>query len=381
MSVPFSDAEVPHEHIDVSDAGDTTIYINEFDPTIRRDERSDDSVDDSRAKRLLRTASINVHKDVLVGRSQYFKAMFDGRWGSKEADVDLNGDTVRSMELWLRAFHSTTDALPMQSISVGEVWHTIMAGDKYGFDLQELKSWFVAWYKWMRTENGEKKFLEDFGPQLLFPCYAFNYAVGFQDLTRFITYNESRHIIEINPTHHRQMHLRPLIIRRLRTVLHQALFTRVNEIIDRAGCACKEKTVFDFLKELRRIRVSPLDSSSTKASIAEMLDRLQQFNGANTRGDTSVNQSRQSQCSICWLNGTDIVEKAIERVSKYFDGLCLDCMDRTKDLKVDRNKDQDYWFHHLWQESYDRKCRISHGEPTWYFSFMGRKEKRGLIAE
>ncbi|KAF7174156.1 hypothetical protein CNMCM6106_008289 [Aspergillus hiratsukae] len=328
--------------------------------------------------------------------------MFESRWCSKETDVGLSGDTVRSMELWLRAFHSTTDALPVQSISVEEVWHTIMAGDKYGFDFQRLKSWFVAWYKWMRTENGEEKFFEEFGPQLLFPCYAFNYAVGFQDLTRFITYNESRHIIEINPTHHRQMHLRSLIIRkslavfamwfvrrnhlnaakdRLRTRLHQALFTRVNEIIDEATCACKEKTVFDFLKELRRIRVSPLDSSSTKASIAEMLDRLQQFNAVNTRAHTSVSQSRQRLCLHCRLNGKVIVEEAIERVSKYFDGLCLDCMERTKDLKVDRNKDQDYWFHHLWKESYDRKCRLSHGEPTWYFSFMGRKEKRGLIAE
>lgn len=50
-------------------------------------------------------------------------------------------------------------------------------------------------------------------------------------------------------------------------------------------------------------------------------------------------------------------------------------------LRSTEIKTQDYWFHHLWKESYDRKCRISHGDPTWYFSFMGRKEKRGLIAE
>jgi hypothetical protein len=33
---------------------------------------------------------------------------------------------------------------------------------------------------------------------------------------------------------------------RLRTILYQALFKRVNEIIDSATCACKEQTVFDF---------------------------------------------------------------------------------------------------------------------------------------
>jgi hypothetical protein len=159
------------------------------------------------------------------------------------------------------------------------------------------------------------------------------------------------------------------------------LFTRVNEIIDRAACPCKEKTVFVFLKELRRIRVTPLDSSSTKASIAQMLDQLKLFDEAKTHGDISVDQSRRSQCSMCWLDGKGIVEKAIRRVSEYFDGLCLDCMVRTKAVMLDHNTDQDYWFHHRWEESYDRDCRIAHGEPTWYFSFMGRKEKRGLIAE
>ncbi|KAF4228820.1 hypothetical protein CNMCM8980_005580 [Aspergillus fumigatiaffinis] len=395
MAVPICSTQVPHEDIEVSVAGDFTIHINEFDPAIRRDERSGDDADEAGANGLVRTASLKVQKGILLGRSQYFRTMFDGRWahGPKDDSVVLNEDTVRSMELWLRVFHSAIDALPKQSISVEEVWHAIMAGDKYGFDLQVLKSWFIAWYKEMKNERG-KKFFNEFAPRLLFPCYAFDYAVGFQELTKFITYNEPRHIMEVNPTHHLQMHLRPRIIQqlnaakgRLRTILHQALFKRVNEIIDRATCDCKEQTIFDFLKELRRIDVSPLDLSSNKASVAQMLARLRQYDETKTRShalsstDTSVNQSRQSWCSVFWLDGKTIVRQAIARVSGYFDGLCLDCMDRTKDLQVERSKDQDYWFHNQWEKFYDRDCRISHGEPTWYFSFMGRKEKRGLIAE
>ncbi|GAQ04923.1 hypothetical protein ALT_2244 [Aspergillus lentulus] len=409
MAAPICSTQVPHEDIEVSVTGDFTIHINEFDPAIRRDERSGDDADEAGTNGLVRTGSLKVQKGILLGRSQYFRTMFDGRWahGPKDDSVVLNEDTVRSMELWLRVFHSTIDTLPKQSISVGEVWHAIMAGDKYGFDLQALKSWFVAWYKEMRNESG-KEFFKEFAPQLLFPCYAFDYAVGFQELTKFMTYNEPRHVMEANPTHHLQMHLRPRIIHqtrsrpadqsilteqlnaakgRLRTILHQALFKRVNEIIARATCACKEQTIFDFLKKLRRIDVSPLDLSSTKASVAQMLDRLRQYDETKTRShalssnDTSVNQSRQSPCSVCRLDGKTIVRQAIALVSGYFDGLCLDCMDRTKDLLVEGNKDQDYWFHDQWEQSYDRDCRIPHGEPTWYFSFMGRKEKRGLIAE
>lgn len=37
--------------------------------------------------------------------------------------------------------------------------------------------------------------------------------------------------------------------------------------------------------------------------------------------------------------------------------------------------DEDYWRHEE-DEKWDDGCRISHGQPTWYFSFMGRKEKQ-----
>lgn len=37
--------------------------------------------------------------------------------------------------------------------------------------------------------------------------------------------------------------------------------------------------------------------------------------------------------------------------------------------------DGDYWVHAKPNVHWDHKCRIKHGEPTWYYSFMGRKEK------
>jgi hypothetical protein len=41
---------------------------------------------------------------------------------------------------------------------------------------------------------------------------------------------------------------------------------------------------------------------------------------------------------------------------------------------INRDEDEKYWDHHedgIWK----RKCRIEHGDSTWYFSFLGRKEK------
>jgi len=34
--------------------------------------------------------------------------------------------------------------------------------------------------------------------------------------------------------------------------------------------------------------------------------------------------------------------------------------------------DEDYWTHDL-QKNWSDGCRIYHKQPTWYFSFMGRK--------
>lgn len=46
--------------------------------------------------------------------------------------------------------------------------------------------------------------------------------------------------------------------------------------------------------------------------------------------------------------------------------------------KNKQDEDFDYW-HHADRGIYDRACRVKHGQPTWYFSFMGRKEKMDLF--
>lgn len=54
-------------------------------------------------------------------------------------------------------------------------------------------------------------------------------------------------------------------------------------------------------------------------------------------------------------------------VDDSFAGLCLDCLTKTKF----ECEDEDYWNHCLDFE-YDRGCTLAHGQPTWYFSYLGR---------
>lgn len=167
---------------------------------------------------------------------------------------------------------------------------------------------------------------------------------------------------------------------RLRVILHRELYAEVGDIVNNGECSCKELTTFEYLRELGRIEVWPLEDSMRNQSIQEMLERLSLFDEKNMRSYTNPRTGKVGSCNSCNQSWGEIVLRAASTVSKYFDGLCLDCMDLSKDLRSGGDRDDDYWRHNELR-NWDSGCRIKHGEPTWYFSFMGRREKRGLIGD
>ena len=82
------------------------------------------------------------------------------------------------------------------------------------------------------------------------------------------------------------------------------------------------------------------------------------------------------QCSSILLDSC--VRTAYERTKGYFHGLCLDCMDKSKPRFGD--EDKDYWRHcRAKEDDWISGCRIKHRQPTWYYSFMGRQERRDMF--
>ena len=51
----------------------------------------------------------------------------------------------------------------------------------------------------------------------------------------------------------------------------------------------------------------------------------------------------------------------------------LDCMNAS-DPKLG-DADEDYWHHSKLSVHWDAGCRIRHAQPSWYFSFLGRRHK------
>ncbi len=84
-----------------------------------------------------------------------------------------------------------------------------------------------------------------------------------------------------------------------------------------------------------------------------------------------------SACSSCRLDYERIVQDGKVKTEKYFEGLCLDCMDASK---AD-DEDRDYWSHGTPKEhEFVYGCRAKrHSQPTWYFSYMGRKHRRDKL--
>ena len=142
-----------------------------------------------------------------------------------------------------------------------------------------------------------------------------------------------------------------------------------NEDLLKASCSCKERTLFCYEKAMYDIEVWPLERTCQKASIRTIIQRLDNFSFTAEKG----------ACDSCRKDYKAAVKAAQKRTWLYFDGLCLDCMDRTKPMTKD--EDMDYWLHDtLGENDWIHGCRGGrHRQPTWYFSFMGRLDIRDRL--
>ncbi|GFN21588.1 PAN domain family protein [Aspergillus tubingensis] len=369
-----SDPEI--KEITISSNADTEILIKEY----TREWIGD--------KEIIKCVLMKVERNKLH-ETQYFRAMFGhARWlESGSQKISLEEDNCTGMEVLLRSLHGTLDDMPLDSVTVAGTWHVIMSCDKYNVDQKSLSSWFKAWWE----HESQKRINIDnyirFSRELMYPCFVFGNAPAFMAVTRKLVYGCVGHITEHNPTDISRMHLPPRIIQqlnaargRLRNILHRELHDQVATILKHGNCECKELTVFEYLRELARIKVWPLEESMRTDSIKKMLERLRLFDATKMRKLTDPQSGKVRPCFRCNTAWGAIVLRAAKTVAEYFDGLCLDCMDLSKDLRSDGDRDEDYWKHNELKK-WDTGCRVKHGEPTWYFSFMGRREKRGLIGD
>ena len=155
---------------------------------------------------------------------------------------------------------------------------------------------------------------------------------------------------------------------RLKTILHRDLFKPVEPLIRSGNCTHVQANVFGYLKRLLLTSVWPIEDATRNNTIEDLLDNLEDFRYTPAAGS----------CSVCSRDYETIVERVRMFTETYFDGICLDCLDKSRPRTGDF--DMDYWKHQEFREDAEiLGCRVKHKQPTWYFSFMGRKADRDLF--
>ncbi|KAI2717753.1 hypothetical protein CBS147332_4633 [Penicillium roqueforti] len=321
-----------------------------------------------------KTALFHVDRSKLIESSDYFQRMFSCRWEkSGNHKPTLRGDTIKGMEVIFGSIHGVE--IEPEFVTVADVWYTIKACNKYLLDPKKLMGWFARWIKHIDEKQPEIWEDYDFNRQLLLPCHFFDHAEAFQHITRRLVYNAPGHITEMAPTDSpsfEPMHMPAIVIQqlnaargRLRTVLQRSLFGDLNMTLDKAHCGCAAESMFAYFRELHHIRVKPLDSDIYKNCVSDILNRLANFNEDNM----AKRKPSVQRCVVCPFSWKRTVEYARRLVDGYFHGLCLDCMQKHPD------EDSEYWDLRTTRLVYDQTCRITHGEATWFSSFMGHRNK------
>ncbi|KAL8665975.1 MAG: hypothetical protein Q9168_007591 [Polycauliona sp. 1 TL-2023] len=325
------------------------------------------------------TQNFWVSRQVLKDHSHVFTTMLAGHFKeANETTLKIQDNSIPAMEIWFQVIHKVKVNL---GVSIHAMWHIAKAGKKYGFDPVLMTDWFAEWYERQPLDSWDDEYLHDEPRRypdprcLLYPCFHFDHWEGFRRITKFVAYRYTHHIMEVNPTRHRDLHLPQRVIQqlnaakgRLRTILHRDLY-EPNEKLLNARCRCKAESLWGWEKALTVCEVWPLEKVAQLESMHTILDRLTKFNY----------DAAPDACRGCRQDYRKIVGKARSHTQGYFTGLCLSCMDESKDLTGD--EDADFWRMGSKNESFIVKCpRVGrHSQPMWWFSYMGQKQSKATF--
>ena len=167
--------------IEIVQLGDLIITVIEHDESSTAETRSENR------PRIRETAVFRVNRETLANASPVFERMLNMS-NFKEAtsdSVELEGDHVKSMEIWFRAVHNAAHV--NFAVPLSEIWYIIAADDKYNLDITVLRVWFEHWYDLQSIDMLDAR-------KLLYPCFTFDHAKGFMKASRKLVYESIGHI-------------------------------------------------------------------------------------------------------------------------------------------------------------------------------------------
>jgi hypothetical protein len=119
--------------------------------------------------------------------------------GKTHSTSELRDDDPDAWKIWLEMLHGCLDRKSYEA-QIATVWHVLCIADKYGISptCPDAGKWFDQWFF---TQSAIGKFTEnDNVRQILFPCHAFDHALGFSTSTMWLAYHCAGHIEELRPS-------------------------------------------------------------------------------------------------------------------------------------------------------------------------------------
>ncbi|KAI0477008.1 hypothetical protein F4859DRAFT_521578 [Xylaria cf. heliscus] len=364
---------------------------------------------------LKKTATILVSRACLRHYTSLLDTNAANRGKQEGAYLVIDNESVTAVKVWMDALHRTTPN--NGDIDIRDVWWAIHFGNKYllnrkqgpeldndndeddlkpSKDMSLLAGWFTRYY------TGNVKYFEEKGVDgklrafsVLAPAYWFDCPQIFHSVTKYIAYNTAGQIENGNPTGNYDPYMRGVpdrVISQL-SAARGSQRTRLEKWLPvvSAPCPghkgeCLDVMTFSHKSSLLDTGIKSLFSLADRTrTLNELLDNLDEYTFVLTKVSPRGPDGRVQRVDPAWstalcktcvpnLNYTaheleSEVLSASDRVRKNFDGLCLDCMHKFKT----GDDDSDYFAHDK-PGNHDRGCRVRHGQPTWYFSYMGRKE-------
>jgi len=120
-----------------------------------------------------------------------------------------------------------------------------------------------------------------------------------------------------------------------KTTLHKSLYKKYGHLLryDTEACTCWDASLGRYFHALTKIDVFPVEDVISYSSVQQIIDRLGDFE-----------YTHKPACRRCrQMDWESTVLKAKANTENYFNGLCLDCMDRSK--PHGKNLDDEYWKH------------------------------------
>ncbi|KAF7957704.1 hypothetical protein EAE96_003274 [Botrytis aclada] len=347
----------PPVHLVIEPKGDLTIRLVDHKTTI-------DPVTKRESEQVSVLATYRVCRKVLTDSSTVFNTCLKG-WAkeSKQATVDIEDGTVKSYELWFRTLHQNMID-EMYDLEIEEMYEAIqICGYRQMHDgIQKLRDWSPQWFK---NQKIEKKSLNEMR-SYLYLTHELDRIKEFQLITKKLAYGMADHVQEANPSQHRHLHLPSRVMGSLngargslRVKLLKDLFDPINWFIHQQ-CSCKEVSNFAYAVGLSKMEIWPIESAGKKG-IQEILNSFDKF----------VCKIPEKACMRCRDHLNSIaVNRIRNEIQSSFHGLCLDCMHNSSE----GSEMAFVYYENDLNKCYDEDCRISHGQSTWYWSNMGKKE-------